>query len=140
VEALPRGDQVQWRSKVIAERHDKFLQPTFYRLLAVVLAGQEGDFFSRDIGRISGYFARSACQFFISTLPGSLLGIRLLAFPCSGRGVIPAKGVTSKKGAHQTTGPDLFSRPPSRDSRNPQVAAGLLVALFQIERDHEVCA
>jgi hypothetical protein len=54
VEALPRGDQVQWRSKVIAERHDKFLQPTFYRLLAVVLASQEGDFFSRGIGRISG--------------------------------------------------------------------------------------
>src|SRR4051812_48420544 len=27
VETLPRGDQVQWRSKVIAERHDKFLSP-----------------------------------------------------------------------------------------------------------------
>jgi len=70
---------------VIAERHDKFLQPTFYRLLAVVLASQEGDFFSHGIGRISGYFARSACQFFISTLPGSLLVIRLLAFPCGSK-------------------------------------------------------
>ena len=34
----------------------------------------------------------------------------------------------------------FIARFPSRDSRNPQVAAGLLVALFQIERDHEVCA
>jgi len=25
VEALPRGFQIQWRPKVIAERHDKFL-------------------------------------------------------------------------------------------------------------------
>ena len=31
VEALPRGDQVQWRSEVIAERHDDSLQPAFYR-------------------------------------------------------------------------------------------------------------
>src|SRR5437868_15527306 len=38
VGGFPRGDQVQWWSKVIAERHHKFLQPTFYRLLAVVLA------------------------------------------------------------------------------------------------------
>src|SRR6516164_3673961 len=31
-----RGDQVQWWSKVIAEPHDRSLQPTLYRLLAVV--------------------------------------------------------------------------------------------------------
>jgi hypothetical protein len=34
--------------------------------------------------------------------------------------------------------PWIHSR--SRDSRNPQVVAGLLITLFQIERDHEVCA
>jgi len=52
---------------VIAERHDKFLQPTFYRLLAIVLAGPEVYFFSRGIGPTSGYFARSACRFFTSS-------------------------------------------------------------------------
>ena len=44
VEALPRGDQVQWRSKVIAERHGKFLPPPFYRLLAAMPASREGYF------------------------------------------------------------------------------------------------
>jgi hypothetical protein len=42
---------------VIAKRHDRFLQPIFYRLLAVVPACQEGDFFLRSICVGAGDFA-----------------------------------------------------------------------------------
>jgi hypothetical protein len=82
VEALPRGDQVQWRSKVIAERHGTFLQWTLYRLVAVLPANREADLFARGIVPTSGYFARSTCKLSHLPLSGPFLGTRILAFPC----------------------------------------------------------
>jgi hypothetical protein len=53
VEALPRGEQIQRRSKMIAERHDQFLYPTFYRLLREdTPAGSEMSR-SQRVGRLS---------------------------------------------------------------------------------------
>jgi hypothetical protein len=57
VETLPRGDQIQWWPKMIAERHASFLESTFYRLLVFMVAGPGPDFLPRSIGAILFFLA-----------------------------------------------------------------------------------